>query len=327
MNVPTVAIRLAAADEMDAVVSVCAVALGWSSGGVDGSFFTWKHIQNPFGSSPIWVAEDKGAIVGVRAMMRWRLTRADGSTLVTARAVDTATLPSHQGQGIFSRLTTTAIDQLTADGVDAIFNTPNDKSRPGYLKLGWETLGRAPVRFRPRSLASLPAIAQSRTSAEKWGEEVEAGLAPSDALSDGAGLRQAIERSPVPEGWSTPLSADYLRWRAGFPALGCRIEPVGDRLADGFLVFRVRRRGEIRQLSVLHIVGPTQNRAVRATLGRLMAQTGCDVALVGGDRVGLAAGLCRLPRGGPIVTWRGAADVAERSLDDLCLDLGTIESF
>ncbi len=37
---------------------------------------------------------------------------------------------------------TGAVDELTTDGVDAIVNTPNDKSRPGYLEMGWPEVGR-----------------------------------------------------------------------------------------------------------------------------------------------------------------------------------------
>ncbi|MDH5380092.1 MAG: hypothetical protein OEW75_04520, partial [Cyclobacteriaceae bacterium] len=46
-----------------------------------------------------------------------------------------------------------------------IFNTPNEKSRPGYLKMGWVDAGRLPVYFRPvagiknwKKIASLPSI-------------------------------------------------------------------------------------------------------------------------------------------------------------------------
>jgi hypothetical protein len=40
--------------------------------------------------------------------------------------------------GIFSTLTQQVIDDVTGDGLDLVFNTPNNDVLPGYLKLGWQ---------------------------------------------------------------------------------------------------------------------------------------------------------------------------------------------
>ena len=50
---------------------------------------------------------------------------------------------------MFSRLTRAALDALDGQ-VDLVFNTPNGKSGPGYLKLGWREVGRVPVAVRVR---------------------------------------------------------------------------------------------------------------------------------------------------------------------------------
>ena len=36
-----------------------------------------------------------------------------------------------------------------------MFNTPNDQSRPGYLKMGWQVVGRVPIGVRPARSAVL----------------------------------------------------------------------------------------------------------------------------------------------------------------------------
>src|SRR5690606_32239213 len=104
-----------------------------------------KHRRNPFGASPMWVAETDEGLAAVRAMMRWELAGPDGRVLRAVRAVDTATHADHRGRGLFRRLTLGAVESLTAEGVDLVFNTPNDQSRPGYLTMGWEVLGRVPL--------------------------------------------------------------------------------------------------------------------------------------------------------------------------------------
>ena len=80
------------------------------------------------------VAEADGRIVGLRAFMRWEFAAGD-RRFRAVRAVDTATHPDYQGQGIFSRLTLEALDALR-DQADFVFNTPNEKSLPGLPEDG-----------------------------------------------------------------------------------------------------------------------------------------------------------------------------------------------
>ena len=94
--------RRASTDDFAAILELARAALGWSDG--DAAFLEWKHRQNPFGESPMWVAEADGRVVGFRAFMRWELTTPDGDALSAARAVDTATDPEFQGRGIFAAL-------------------------------------------------------------------------------------------------------------------------------------------------------------------------------------------------------------------------------
>src|SRR4029450_13894273 len=53
---------------------------------------------------------------------------------------------------VFSRLTRAALDAMEGQ-VDLVFNTPNGKSGPGYLKLGWREARRLALACRvPRTL-------------------------------------------------------------------------------------------------------------------------------------------------------------------------------
>src|SRR4029450_11514322 len=118
--------------------------------------------------SLLLVADHDDRLIGLRAFMRWRLAAGDRD-LAAVRAVDTATHPDFQGMGVFSRLTRAALDAMEGQ-VDLVFNTPNGKSGPGYLKLGWREVGRVPVAVRVRrplrlltaarrSLRTAPAVA------------------------------------------------------------------------------------------------------------------------------------------------------------------------
>ena len=72
-----------------------------------------------------------------------------------SRAVDTATLPEWRGKGVFSRLTMRLVEQMQNEGVSFVYNTPNGKSMPGYLKMGWAPVTRIPLWIRPIHVSRL----------------------------------------------------------------------------------------------------------------------------------------------------------------------------
>lgn len=324
----SIEIRLARPEETNEIIAVCGASLKWSAGDPNEAFFRWKHIENPFGASPIWVAVEDDAIVAVRTMMRWRLRSGDEASLSMVRAVDTATLPSHQGRGLFTRLTTLAVDELRDQGVDAVFNTPNDKSRPGYLKMGWSEVGRVPVTFRPRTPATAIAMARSRVAAVKWGEPTTFGEHPMAAFADTDNLDKLLQTQHQQPGISTDATPEYMRWRTSFGPLECRVLPLGDSIADGFVMFRLRERGELLQLSLLEtVVPPNAGGRLRKAIGHLLGGLGADVALAAGGSAGLGDLMLPMPGAGPILTWRPLASSARPTIKNLALSMGAIELF
>ena len=73
-----------------------------------------------------------------------------GRVYRAGRAVDTATHPDWRRRGFFEHMTTALTERLTAEGFDLTFNTPNQFSLPGYLKMGWAEVGRLPLRVKVR---------------------------------------------------------------------------------------------------------------------------------------------------------------------------------
>lgn len=293
------------------MVALAVRALGWAGDERDRDFFRWKHLENPFGPSPAWVATDGGDIVAFRTLLRWELQR-HGDRLRMVRAVDTATDPRHQGRGLFRRLTTHAVDALKSDGFDAVFNTPNDSSRPGYLKMGWSVLGRPTLMVQPSSPVAALRMLRARVPAEKWSLPVAVGTPVSEVLDDlashapGDGCR-----------WSTARSRDYFAWRFGFEPLQYRVVEV----AGGHAVFRVRRRGPLREVAIVEWLSERSDaRAVR----RLVRDAGdYGVAL----SLPLRHGFVPLPAQGPIVTWRPLARDEVPALSDMAFTLGDLELF
>lgn len=321
-----VAIRPMQPADESAVLELIEASLGRRPDPRNAAFFAWKHRENAFGASPAWVAVDGDRVVGFRTLMRWEFDTPEGPVRAV-RAVDTATHPDHQGRGIFSALTRRAVEELRADGVGFVFNTPNDKSRPGYLKMGWREVGKLPTGMRPVSVARLPRIAAARVPAELWSMETEAGVPIGDALADVHAVSAlGLEAMPRTAGISTRRTPAYLRWRYGFEPLAYRALLAGSSVADGMLVFRLRRRGAATELVVGDLLLPdASGSAARRLLRTALRTTGADYAL--GLRTVAGTALFRLPGQGPMLTWRALAHESMPSLAEWKLSLGDIELF
>ncbi len=319
-NVRAVEIRRARDDDLPAVVALLSASLTWETNATFSAFFHWKHRENPFGVSPAWVALDGDRVVGYRTFLRWEFDHPDGRARRAVRAVDTATHPDYQGRGVFRSLTLAAVEELVADDVDFVFNTPNAQSRPGYLRMGWETVGRLPLSVRVRGPLGAMHMLSSRVPAQRWPAECTVGRPAVDALAD-----ERIEHltTQPPLGLRTRRSAAFLRWRFGFAPLGYRVLGLTDDPRDGIAIFRLRHRGRATEAAVCELLASPS--ATRRLVTRVCRETGADYAV----RVGnpdVRAGLLPLPKQGPILTYRPLRDTsAAPLLDRWQLSLGDIE--
>ena len=164
--------------------------------------FAWKHFDNPFGPSVAIVAESDDRIVGLRTFMRWDLDTPTGSTVRCVRAVDTATHPDYQRRGIFRRLTEEALEVAAAQGIDLVFNTPNERSGAGYVTMGWREVGPVGVMVRP-SLRRL------------FGEPNQDTIDPGRFIDNPVPVGPLLLPDRKPLGLRTPRSDAYRRWRFG----------------------------------------------------------------------------------------------------------------
>jgi GNAT superfamily N-acetyltransferase len=326
-------IREMAAGDEPAVLELLAASLGWVPDEDYAALFAWKHRANPFGPSPAWVAVGPdGALLGFRTFLRWEFEE-QGRVVRAVRAVDTATHPDARGRGVFTRLTRHALDAVAAEGVWFVFNTPNAQSRPGYLKMGWVPVGRLPVRARPVRAGGLVRMLGARAPAERAPVPTEAGDPAAAVLADDAALGALLASLPSAAGLRTRRTPAYLRWRyAGLAWLGYRAVTGPTGPSGGLALFRLRRRGPAVELAVAEVLAPEGDpRLAAALLRRALAagrSAGADYAVGLGPVPGAArAGMARIPRTGPLLTYRGLARPHPPALPAWELTLGDIELF
>lgn len=272
-------------------------------------------------------------MLGFRTLLRWEFDHPDGRIRRAARAVDTATHPDAQGRGVFRALTLHALDAIAAEGVDFVFNTPNDQSRPGYLSMGWTAVGRVPIGFRIIRPSALVRIARSRVAAARFAPDTpgSGGVTVRDIVAD-AGLATLLAQQQSPTGLRTRRSAEYLAWRYGHDRLGYQVSVAPRGVRDGIAVYRVRARGAAREVVLCEVLTRPGDRSIAKTLVRAAQRAGAGDYLLGAGRS--LPGFLPLPRRGPILTHRGlqpepaaVAHTAAPPLDQWDLTLGDIELF
>ena len=312
-------IRRATLEDLPGILRLLRLDLGWPADARAERLWEWKHVQNPFGPSHVWVGLEGPEVVAVRTFMRWQLREPDGGLVQAARAVDTVTDREHRARGWFRRLTERGTDSLGADGVTVLFNTPNAQSAPANLSLGWSEQPRPPVWFRPSRLRSLPVVLRSRASAGLWPTETGVGLEPASAFSSPDVVAAATaKRCGPPDALETDRSLAFLQWRYGLPELGYRVVLGAGEGADSVAMVRTRQRGPGRERAVLDLVGGSG-----ALANALSDQDNFDYAIWVGRRP--ARGWYRVPGGGPRLVARR---IDGRSVDQrFALALGDLELF
>lgn len=326
------AIRPYEAQDQDRVLDLLSRALGGGPAGErPAEFFRWKHLDNPFGRSFMILAEADDRVVGLRAFMRWRFLLR-GRAVDAVRAVDTATDPDFQGRGIFTRLTLAALEELGGQA-EMVFNTPNDKSLPGYLKMGWSVVGRIPVRVRVRRPVRFARGLRHLRDEPPGGAGPPVDAVPvADALRDVGG---ASFWGPVVDDGrlATPKDEAFLLWRyAEAPLLDYRAVSIPGR---GLAIFRVRPRGRLWEATVAEVLTARGDvGAARKLLSLVARAAGVDHVTCafptgsGLERAARRAAYVRSPLG-PVLAARRIepSEVDPTGMRAWALTLGDVEVF
>lgn len=308
-------IRPAREEDEGPILDLMRLSLGEGAVPRSRAYWRWKHEENPFGPSPCLLAVSGDQLVGLRVFMRWTW-HLDGRPISSVRAVDTATHPEWRGRGIFTRLTKALLSRVEEEGVSFVFNTPNEKSRPGYLKMGWEDVGRVSLWVRPMRPLRLLRGLRSTDSVAFPGMDEDRGAGRSVRDFGGEpGVEEFLAAAGAPaHRLATPRTMAYLQWRyQDIPGMRYRAVWRVDGPVGACLVFRLRSRGTARELRLCEfLVGPgrASARIARGLVGELVRDSDADFATVmtvTGGRTGpllAALGFLPVPRMGPILTAR-----------------------
>lgn len=312
-------IRRAVDTDIPEIVELLKVSLGESLMPKSEAYWNWKHVHNPFGASPVLLAVDHDRIVGVRAFMRWEWKN-NNDEVRAVRAVDTATHPDYQGKGIFKKLTLRLLDECKKEGVSMVFNTPNTKSKPGYLKMGWQEVGKLPVKL---SLKRPVSIVKSKVSGKetKFLElDQNSGYRITSDLIDS--VTDVAEENGT---WNTKLVNDFLKWRyMNVPV----VEYYANMDVDGGVIFRLKQSSLGVELRIVQDMGSVE--VIETKIRELYKSLNFDYLSISGHFTGRLPGILKFSSSGPEVTFResGVRDIAwARDFESWKPCLGDLELF
>ena len=232
-----------------AIINLLKQSLGESVIPITEKFWLWKHEHNAFGPSFVLLAEENDEIIGVRAFMQWHWCW-NGKLYNAIRAVDTATHPGHQGKGIFKKLTLQQIEKCKQQGIHFVFNTPNEQSMPGYLKMGWEKQGRMPLKLQ---ITKPFALGYSKFfDKTKYAETLNEDVTPEQSWN-GQILELFTKYNQPPTGeLRTAITSRYISWRyAENPLFRYNYFTDGSNYA---LITRIKSHSFTRELRIVDFI-------------------------------------------------------------------------
>jgi GNAT superfamily N-acetyltransferase len=198
-------------------------------------WFDWKYTDDPFFEGvPIVLAERENRIVGARPFFALEMGAGDRRALALQPG-DTMVHPEHRRKGLFTRMTEAAIERYGDREPEFFFNFPNDRSRPGYLDMGWRLVSQAPIYYRiqnPVGVLGLWTDSRAGELADRLSRSVAAaGLNAIENFSTVPTADVTIERrssvpaeelaglyeSDVPERIHARRSEHFYHWRFSNP--------------------------------------------------------------------------------------------------------------
>lgn len=299
-------IRPASPKDKPAIIELLRKSLGESTIPKSEALWAWKHEENPFGNSYVLLAEENEELIGLRAFMQWEWQWNEKSYR-TIRAVDTATHPEHQGKGIFKKLTLDQLERCRKDNIRFVFNTPNNQSMPGYLKMGWQVQGKMPLKIKAlnpvktafRLLLKIKPDASTNSSASEW-----------DLMLKNFDGKQALKIA----GLHTPWSTSYVQWRyASNPLFPYSF--ITDN-KNYILIYRIKEHSRFSELRLTDIYLFNKDQAVKrdisSKLKKITRKSAADLLTISGRQ--LLAHKDYLPAFGPIPIRNAGPTITLRDL-------------
>jgi hypothetical protein len=118
-----------------------------SSANLSQEYLRWLYLENPIGKACGFDAFEGNELVATYVCIP-SLLNLRGASRKGLLSLNTATAPSHQGRGLFTKLATNTYDLGYANGYDVVYGVANQNSIGGFIrKLGFQDVSPLDVRI------------------------------------------------------------------------------------------------------------------------------------------------------------------------------------
>jgi GNAT superfamily N-acetyltransferase len=162
------------------------------------AYWAWKFERNPHGPGRIWVGDDGGRIAACYIWNPVRLRFGD-TTLLGAQSVDAAVHPDYSGQGLFTDMARTAMDDDATAELALVYAFPDEAAFRGQVRVGFKPRLTVSAVHRPL-LSGL--VRRRRFDGLTLGESTSFDSRFDAFSNSGRNSELTVQRD-----------ADYLQWR------------------------------------------------------------------------------------------------------------------
>lgn len=163
------------------------------------AYLKWQYFENPAGQARVLVAKIGNKIIATYAMVP-HMMKIRGRLKTGFRIQDALTRPEYRGYGIYHAFSRRAKKELMIPDYPVNFTFPNDKSYNGFIKTGWQSVFKIPLRIVPNpqkiDLGDVSAKIEPLTQFNERTDQIWSSFLKSCCVD------YAVERS-----------AAYLNWR------------------------------------------------------------------------------------------------------------------
>lgn len=204
-------------------------------------WFHWKFEGSPYGKAILACAFDGDETVGCVGIGFGQMTFGD-KLLSCALSYETFVHPNYQGCHLFTKLTKLAEEECSRRGVDVLYNFPNSNSLPGFIKRGWTA--KRITTYKIKLCKPLKCILHI--------SDIKKGFTPLDSNLIQIRNNNIIDLGVVAQNgvFIPQWSNQYIKWRFLTYPVGCYWIYNEN---DVFAIFRLGRRGKLKQAELLHI--------------------------------------------------------------------------
>ena len=170
------------------------------------TFRDWKYHDSPFGKAVVQIVRIDGRVAAVGCL--WPMTLVWNDRRFRAlQPCDTAVHPAFRRRGLFGQLNRARKVLALERNFDLIFNFPNPNSLHGYIKSGWQHVGRVPWLVRVTKPA---AVLRDRLHPGK-SKAIE--VLGDYHLNESVASQIRVQDFSLPDYVSIERSAGFWKWR------------------------------------------------------------------------------------------------------------------